>query len=97
MGSMIRWLRTHRRRWSLRRGHRYRGRMQSRPGDQPELRRAFLECPGQWIAVERQTGRVLAAKPSPYELAAYLKAERITGVDVLRAPSEDEPELVGLG
>jgi len=71
--------------------------MGSRPAEQPELRSAYLECAGQWVAVDRRTGRVVAARPTPYELSAYLKENQVHGVDIMRAPDESEPELVGLG
>lgn len=68
-------------------------------GDDSHLRlaEAFAECAGQWVAVDRGTGRVLAARPSPYELSAYIKEHGIRGVDMLRAPAVDEPEVVGFG
>jgi len=61
------------------------------------LRTAYQELAGQWIAVDRVTGAVRAAKPTPYDLSAYLKENQIRGVDVLRATDPSEPELVGLG
>lgn len=61
------------------------------------LVQAFAECPGQWVAVERSTGRVMAARSTPYELSAYVKGHGITGVEILRAPDVGEPEVVGIG
>jgi hypothetical protein len=62
-----------------------------------KLAQAFAECPGLWVAIERRTGRVVAARPSPYELSAYVKQHQIRGVEILRAPAVDEPEVVGIG
>jgi hypothetical protein len=61
------------------------------------LEQAFRECPGQFVAIDRKTGVVRAAETTPYALAAKIKSERITDVDVLRAPAVDEPEVVGFG
>ncbi|MCA1709913.1 MAG: hypothetical protein LC808_44180 [Actinobacteria bacterium] len=65
--------------------------------DHMHLDQAFRECPGVWVAIDRRTGDVRLASGSPYELAAKIKADRITGVDVVRAPAEGEPEVVGFG
>jgi hypothetical protein len=64
---------------------------------QLDLRAAFAECEGQWVAVDRRSGRVVAARDTAYDLSAYLKERQIHGVDILRAPDDSEPELVGLG
>lgn len=61
------------------------------------LAEAFTECAGQWVAVTRNSGKVIAARPTPYELSAYLKEHGIRGVDMLRAPAVGEPEVVGFG
>lgn len=61
------------------------------------LERAFSECPGLWVAVDRRTGVIRAAGPTPYELAAKLKSDQIGDVDVIRAPGVGEPEVVGFG
>lgn len=58
---------------------------------------AFAECAGNWIAIDRITKQVVAAAPSPYVLAADLRARQIKNVAVLRARDIAEPELVGLG
>ena len=71
--------------------------MATSPDEHMQLEQAFTECPGQWVAVDRRTGRVVAARPTPHELAAYLKSSRIQDVDVIRAPAEHEPEMVGFG
>jgi hypothetical protein len=62
-----------------------------------QLDQAFSECPGQWVAVDRRTGTVVAARPSPYELSAALRGSAIRNVDVVRAPDYSEPEMVGFG
>jgi len=62
-----------------------------------KLVEAFTECPGQWVAVERRSGRVVAARPTPYELSAYVKEQGIRGVEIFRAPAVGEPEVVGIG
>jgi hypothetical protein len=62
-----------------------------------KMEQAFAECAGQWVAVDRQTGDVIAARGSPYELSAYIKSAGIRSVDIVRAPSEQEPEMVGFG
>ena len=61
------------------------------------LEQAFRECPGLWVAIDRRTGEVRLAERSPYELAAKIKADAIAGVDIVRAPAEGEPEVVGFG
>ncbi|MHB1582974.1 MAG: hypothetical protein ACYC0E_04380 [Acidimicrobiales bacterium] len=71
--------------------------MSEHPDEHMLLERAFTECPGQWVAVDRRTGRVVATRSTPYELAAHLKSSRIKDVDVVRAPAEHEPEMVGFG
>ena len=79
---------------------RYRRTVLSTPSDGDghlRLEQAFRECPGLWVAVDRRTGEVRAAASSPYELAGRIKSELIRGVDVLRAPGADEPEVVGFG
>lgn len=62
-----------------------------------KLQQAFRECAGQWVAIDRRTGVVVAARATPYELAAYIKEAGVRGVDVIRAPAEEEPEVVGFG
>jgi hypothetical protein len=62
-----------------------------------KLEQAYVQCAGQWLAVDRKTGDVIAARSSPYELTAFVKSEAIHSVDIVRAPSEHEPEMVGFG
>lgn len=62
-----------------------------------KLQEAFAQCPGKWVAISRRTGAVVAVKATPYELSAFIKEHNLRGVDVLRAPAEDEPEVVGFG
>lgn len=61
------------------------------------LQQAFTECAGLWVATDRRTGEVVAARSTPYELAAYIREKQLRGVDILRAPAENEPEVVGFG
>ncbi|WP_130491256.1 hypothetical protein [Motilibacter rhizosphaerae] len=61
------------------------------------LAEVLAEVPGCWVAVDRQTNEPRAVAKSPYELAAIIKSDRLTGVSVVRAPDPLEPELVGLG
>jgi hypothetical protein len=69
----------------------------SRSDEHLKMKQAFSECAGQWVAVDRKTGDVVAARSSPYDLSAYIKTNGIRNVDILRAPSEQEPEMVGFG
>lgn len=88
--ELIRWVRT--------RLRGYVGGMALTPGDEHIPHdQAVAGCPGQWVAVDRRSGRVVAARETPYELAAYLKGARIRDVDVVRVPAEHEPEMVGFG
>jgi hypothetical protein len=50
-------------------------------------------------AHKRPLGEVLSEIPGPLGCcgSTYLRADRITGVAVVRAPDPSEPELVGLG
>jgi hypothetical protein len=83
-------------RWAKFVGRKYRGDV-SRSDEHLKMKQAFSECAGQWVAVDRKTGDVVAARSSPYDLSAYIKTNGIRNVDILRAPSEQEPEMVGFG
>ena len=86
------------RRWVDRRTRRYGWGVPSREDDEHmKLQQAFRECAGQWVAIDRRTGAVVAARATPYELSAYIKERGVRGVDIIRAPAEGEPEVVGLG
>lgn len=61
------------------------------------LAEVLSEIPGRWAAVDRRTNELRAVASDPYALAAKIRADRITGVAVVRAPDPSEPELVGLG
>jgi hypothetical protein len=61
------------------------------------LGEVLSEIPGRWAAVDRRTNELRAVASDPYALAAKIRADRITGVAVVRAPDPSEPELVGLG
>ena len=86
-----------RRRWLKGRRRGYRPFVKAGRDDHLRLELAFRECPGQWVAVDRQSGTVRAAAETPYALAAKLKNDRIADVDVIRAPAVGEPEVVGFG
>ena len=66
-------------------------------GPRLDLEHAFEECPGKWVAVDRRTGEVIAADDNPYTLAAKAKENGLRNIAIVRAPSEDQPELVGFG
>ena len=85
------------RQWMRRRHRGYGSGVSATANEHLRLEEAFTQCAGQWIAVDRRTGHVVAARPSPYELSAHLKANRVRGVDVMRAPDLNEPEVVGIG
>ena len=42
-----------------------------------KIEQAFDECAGQWMALDRKSGDVVAANSSPYELAAYIKSDMV--------------------
>jgi len=85
-----------RKRWIKPLMSKYRGKVTSRDADLT-IEKAFIECAGQWLAVDRQSGEVKATASQPYELSAYIRSNRIRGVDIVRAPSLQEPEMVGFG
>lgn len=86
-----------RRRWPRRATPGYRPLVAADRDDHLRLEQAFIECPGMWVAVDRKSGLVRAAAETPYALAARLKSEQISDVDVIRAPALGEPEVVGFG
>ena len=53
------------------------------------------EYAGAWVALK--DGEVVDARPTPYELIAYLHSRGIVDTTIIRVPSDSEPELVGLG
>jgi hypothetical protein len=56
---------------------------------------AQLEFAGLWVALK--DGKVVEARPTPYELTMALHERDITDTTIVRMPGTDEPELVGLG
>ena len=52
---------------------------------------------GSWVAVDRRTGRPIEAADSPYVLSAKIREKGLTNVAIVRAPDDNDPELVGLG
>lgn len=83
--------------WLRGRDHGYRSHVATEHDDHLRLQEAFDECAGRWVAIDRRTGRVVDVADSPYELSARIKSNRVTGVDILRAPEHSEPEVVGFG
>jgi hypothetical protein len=61
-------------------------------GGLPQVQREYA---GSWVAFKG--GKVVEARRSPYELVAALHERDIKDTNIVRIPSEDEPELVGLG
>jgi hypothetical protein len=59
------------------------------------LPRIQSEYAGAWVALKG--GRVVDARPTPYELVASLHERDITDTTIIRVPDRDEAELVGLG
>ena len=57
----------------------------------------LAQCPGPWVAVDRNTSAALAVAESPYLLAQIIKEKGLRDLAVVRAPDPSEPELVGLG
>jgi len=66
----------------------------SRPLPLSETLRDFR---GSWVAVDRRTGKPVEAADTPYALAAKIRERGLKNVAIVRAPDENEPELVGLG
>ena len=60
-----------------------------------ELPEDIRGAEGRWAAIKN--GRVIGVQDTPDSLYTYLHANQITGATILRVPTEDEPELVGLG
>jgi hypothetical protein len=56
---------------------------------------AQLDFAGLWVALK--DGKVVEARPTPYELTMALHERDITDTTIVRMPGTDEPELVGLG
>jgi hypothetical protein len=69
--------------------------MPEHPTPEGGLARVQREYAGSWVALKG--GRVVEVRRTPYELVAALHERDITDTTVVRIPSEDEPELVGLG
>ena len=53
------------------------------------------EYAGCWVAIV--DGDVVDANQSPYDLVASLRQRGLTGSTIVRVPSEDEAETVGIG
>ena len=50
---------------------------------------------GEWVAI--RDGEVVEARDSPYELVARLRQRQVEDAAIMRAPAENEPEMVGFG
>jgi hypothetical protein len=50
---------------------------------------------GKWAAIKG--GKVVGIQDTADRLYTYLHSNQITGATILRVPTEEEPELVGLG
>lgn len=61
------------------------------------LESALNSFQGKWVVVNRATGEVLHADPSPYALSAHVKSRGLRGVEILRCPDVNDPEVVGIG
>ena len=70
--------------------------MSPRPDEHHGLRSALAEHAGQWVAVDRRTGRAHAARPTPYALSAFLKNIGSMGWTLYELEIR-APELIGLG
>lgn len=75
---------------------RRKARMSSDP-DPVALADVLKQCPGLWVAIDRETNEARAAAESPYLLAQKIREKQLRNVAVVRAPDPSEPELVGLG
>jgi len=53
--------------------------------------------PGKYVAIDMRTDEVVIAADTPQELEAEIHAEGVRHIAVMRAPTEDEPLLVGPG
>lgn len=67
------------------------------PAPRVPLSTILRQCAGNWIAVDRATNELVAARPTADELAIEIREKRLRNVAVMRAPDPSEPELVGLG
>lgn len=80
------------------RGWRRRGKMEANVQPRrttmnlPEIQREYA---GSWVALKG--GRVVEARPTPYELVAALHSRNVRDTTIVRVPTLEEPELVGLG
>jgi hypothetical protein len=72
-------------------------RKMAEPSKPLPLASTLSEFAGKWVAVDRHTGRAVAAAETPYALSAEIRTRGLEDVAIVRAPDETEPELVGLG
>jgi hypothetical protein len=73
----------------------WRGRGETMSPLAPEdIASAIRGVPGKWVAVK--DGQLVAAAETPDALYMHLHQQKIRGATILRAPAEDEPEMVGM-
>jgi hypothetical protein len=58
----------------------------------PQIQREYA---GFWVALK--DGEVVEARRTPYELVGMLHERDIHDTTIIRVPSPEEPELIGLG
>lgn len=51
-------------------------------------------CPGKHVAIDMRTDEVVLVADTPQELHAQVRAQGLTHVATMRAPTEDEPLFV---
>ena len=51
--------------------------------------------PGKHVAIDMRTDEVVLVADTPQELEAEIRAQGLTHVATMRAPTEDEPLFVG--
>lgn len=61
------------------------------------LASVLADVPGKWVAVDRDSGELVAVADTAYALIAEINRRGLTEVGIVRAPDPSEPELVGLG
>lgn len=65
------------------------------PLEPVQLAELLRPYPGQWVAIKN--GEVVEISDTPDRLVLALSDRDILDATIIRAPAENEPELVGLG
>lgn len=60
-----------------------------------EIGALLRQVPGKWVAIK--DGALVDVQETPYKLFESLRSRGIKDATVIRAPAEDEAQLVGLG